>query len=69
MYQSKSLRFLKNVQSKRAITIILQMPDTARETIFFYKKMHRLGVRQPFFYIRHCDKHDSTAFYQINIEC
>ena len=37
--------------------------------IHFLKKMPRLGVWQPFFCIKHCHKHDSTAFYQINIEC
>ena len=68
MLQSKSLRFFNNVQSKRATTIFQKCRSRCATTIFFLK-MPRLGVWQSFFCIRHCHKHDSTAFYQINIEC
>ena len=43
--------FFKKCRTQRATVISFYMP--------------RLGVWQPFFCIRHCHKHDSTAFYQL----
>ena len=34
MFQSKSLRFFKNVQSKRTKTIFQKMPDSVRDIHF-----------------------------------
>ena len=59
--------FFKNVQSARATNIFQKCRLGTRQP--FKKKRPRLAVVQPFFCIRHYHKHDSTAFYQINIEC
>ena len=66
MFQSKSLRFLKNVQSKRVTTIFQKCCTRCATSIFFFFFSKNA---QPFFCIRHCYKHDSTACYQINIDC